>query len=123
MPSCSSDSVELSRCRRPSTWVWEGRRSGGPAADVLADELVYCCNSCNICWSWGVGAESNVLEGGRGVFGVDGSSVMNGDVEGWRSSARTTSAGVPLVAECYKDVSGDFISRYCCRNCVAVSWS
>lgn len=46
-----------------------------------------------------------MLGGGRGVFGVDGSSVMNGDVEGWRSSARTPSAGVPLVAEYYRSVS------------------
>lgn len=42
-----------------------------------------------------------MLGGGRGSVGVDGSSVMNGEVEGWRSSARTTSAGVPLVAGVY----------------------
>lgn len=40
-----------------------------------------------------------MLEGCEGEVGVDGSSEVDGDdIEGWeRSSARTTSAGVPLV--------------------------
>lgn len=38
-----------------------------------------------------------MLGGNEGIVGVDGSSEVDGDdVEGWgRSSARTTSAGVP----------------------------
>ena len=38
-----------------------------------------------------------MLEGCEGEVGVDGSSEVDGDdIEGWeRSSARTTSAGVP----------------------------
>ncbi len=42
-----------------------------------------------------------MLVGSVGVFGVDGSSEVDGDnMEGWeRSSARTTAAGVPLVMD------------------------
>jgi hypothetical protein len=48
-------------------------------------------------WLLGSGAEIAVLEGKEGVVGVDGSSEVDGDnILGWeRSSARTTSAGVP----------------------------
>ena len=55
--------------------------------------VVDCCNR----WLSGSGAEIAVLEGKEGVVGVDGSSEVDGDdIEGWeRSSARTTSAGVP----------------------------
>ena len=33
----------------------------------------------------------------EGLFKVNGSSEEDGDGEDWRSSARTTKAGVPLV--------------------------
>jgi hypothetical protein len=46
----------------------------------------------------GFGAEMVVLGGSEGEVGVDGSSEMDGDgAECWERSARTTSAGVPLV--------------------------
>lgn len=39
-----------------------------------------------------------MLGGMEGTVGLDGWSEMDGDVKGWgRSSARTTSAEVPLV--------------------------
>jgi hypothetical protein len=58
---------------------------------------MFCCIECGNCWLCGFGAENLVLEGCEGEVGVDGSSEVDGDdVEGWeRSSARTTSAGVP----------------------------
>lgn len=47
----------------------------------------------------GFGAEIVVLGGNEGLIGVDGSSEVDG--ESWeRSSARTTTAGVPLVVKC-----------------------
>ena len=41
-----------------------------------------------------IGPETNVL---KGSFGVNGSSEVDGEGGDWRSSARTTKAGVPLV--------------------------
>ena len=62
------------------------------AADVL-----FCPNASRCDIFRGVGAESVVLVGREGSVGVDGGSeVDGGGVLGWRSSARTTSAGVPL---------------------------
>ena len=65
---------------------------------MLAAELAgVCCVDCCNRRLLGSGAEIAVLEGREGVVGVDGSSEVDGDdIEGWeRSSARTTSAGVP----------------------------
>jgi hypothetical protein len=63
-----------------------------------AEPVRACCIGCGN-WLCGFGAENLVLEGCEGEVGVDGSSEVDGDdIEGWeRSSARTTSAGVPLV--------------------------
>lgn len=61
------------------------------AADVLL-----CPNTSRFDICSGVGAESVVLVGREGSVGVDGWSEVDGGILGWRSSARTTSAGVPL---------------------------
>jgi hypothetical protein len=55
------------------------------------------------------GAEIVVLGGGEGEFGMDGPSEVDEDnIEGSsESSARTTSAGVPLGDSVSKGVSGD----------------
>jgi len=75
------------------------------AAELAVSCAVDCCNR----WLFGRGAENAVLEGKEGVVGVDGSSEVDGDdILGWeRSSARTTSAGVPLGARSLNGVSGD----------------
>jgi hypothetical protein len=99
MSSCSSESGEGSRRLRPRIWFRAGRGSSDSSREVLAAELaVVCCVDCCNRWLLGRGAEIAVLEGREGVVGVDGSSEVDGDdIEGWeRSSARTTSAGVPL---------------------------
>jgi hypothetical protein len=99
MSSCSSESGEGCRRLRPRIWFWVVRGSSDSSRDVLAAELaVICCVECRNRWLVGSGAEIAVLEGKEGVVGVDGSSEVDGDdIEGWeRSSARTTSAGVPL---------------------------
>jgi len=98
MSSCSSESDEGSRRLRPRIWFWSGRASSECSRDVLVTELaVSCIAGCCDRWLFGRGAESAVLEGKEGVVGVDGSSEVDGDdIVGWeRSSARTTSAGVP----------------------------
>lgn len=98
MSSCSSESGEGSRRLRPRIWFWGGRASSDCSREVLAAELtVSCAVGCCDRWLLGSGAEIAVLEGKEGVVGVDGSSEADGDdIEGWeRSSARTTSAGVP----------------------------
>jgi hypothetical protein len=99
MSSCSSDSGERSRRLRPRIWFWGGRASSDCSREELAVELAVSCavDGCKR-WLLGSGAEIAVLEGKEGVVGVDGSSEVDGDdILGWeRSSARTTSAGVPL---------------------------
>jgi hypothetical protein len=99
MSSCSSESGEGSRRLRPRIWFWDGRASSDCSREVLAAELAVSCavGCCCDRWLLGSGAEIAVLEGKEGVVGVDGSSEVDGDdIEGWeRSSARTTSAGVP----------------------------
>jgi hypothetical protein len=98
MSSCASELGEGSRRLRPRIWFWAGRGSSDSSRDVLATELaVGCCVGCCNRWLLGRGAEIAVLGGKEGVVGVDGSSEVDGDdIEGWeRSSARTTSAGVP----------------------------
>ena len=99
MSSCSSELGEGFRRLRPRIWFWSGLDSSDGSREVLAAELtVSCAVGCCSRWSLGSGAEISVLEGKEGVVGVDGSSEVDGDdILGWeRSSARTTSAGVPL---------------------------
>lgn len=52
-----------------------------------------------------------MLGGNEGIVGVDGSSEVDGDdVESWgRSSARTTSAGVPREDSSFGLVSEQFV--------------
>ena len=64
---------------------------------VALIRLAEGCRSviCAVFWlrELGITAEMVMLEG---LFGVNGSE-EDGDGENWRSSARTTKAGVPLV--------------------------
>lgn len=73
----------------------------GDSVEVRVDVRLV---DCRVVWSFVSGAESVVLGGGEGEFGVDGSSEVDGDnIDGsWESSARTTSAGVPPVDQCFK---------------------
>jgi hypothetical protein len=59
--------------------------------------------ACRLVW---FGAEMVVLEGNEGVVEVDGSSGVDGDGEWELSSARTTTAGVPLVDRSVERFSG-----------------
>jgi hypothetical protein len=59
-----------------------------------------------------------------GDVGVDGSSEVNGDnVEGWeRSSARTTTAGMPLVMDVAIKASGLVAIQMPSRSAGMVWW-
>lgn len=96
--SSSSESGDLIRRLRPRIEVVA--RGGSPEssnAGVLAEPVAACCDVYNDACKIICGAEMIVLGGNEGVVGVDGSSEVDGeDISGWgRSSARTTSAGVP----------------------------
>jgi len=74
------------------------RGSGGSwDGDSVEFGVAVCLGDCGVVSLFVFGAESVVLGGGEGEFGMDGSSEVDGDsIEGsWESSARTTSAGVP----------------------------
>ena len=98
MSSCSLESGEGSRRLQPRIWFWAYYGSSDASREVLDVELVVvyyidCYNRRLL----GSRAEIAILEGREGVVRVDRSSEVDGDnIEGWeRSSARTTSAGVP----------------------------
>ena len=94
------------RRRRPRIWDEKGIWASGepcrrvPAGGVIESCRVICCGI----WWFVFGAEIAVLGGGEGEIGVDWRAELTGDniAGSSESSARTTSAGVPLVKECSK---------------------
>lgn len=89
------------RRRRPRIWDEEGIwASGKPCKGVpIGAEIESCRVVCCSIWLFVFGAEIAVLGGGEGEIGVDWKAeLMGDDVAGdSESSARTASAGVPLV--------------------------
>jgi hypothetical protein len=95
--SSCSDSGDLLR-RRPRIW-FEGAGTGSPNSptNVLSGVVVFCGDGWFSCCVIGIGAEIVVLVGNEGDVEMDGSSEVDGDIDWELSSARTTTAGVPLV--------------------------